>query len=51
LGDFIPDASWFAPLAILWRVISYYPYLFIGAVILPIWLRRVFKNDIFYKEI
>lgn len=44
LGDFIPDASWYAPLAILWRLISYYPYLFIGALILPVWLRKVFKN-------
>ncbi len=51
LGDFIPDTSWYAPLAILWRIISYYPYLFIGAIVLPIWLRRVFKNDVSYKEI
>ncbi|MCH2215001.1 MAG: flippase-like domain-containing protein [Flavobacteriales bacterium] len=26
-------------LALLWRLISYYPYLFIGAIILPRWLR------------
>jgi len=51
LGDFIPDASWFVPLAILWRIISYYPYLFIGAFVLPIWLRNVFKNESTYKEI
>jgi glycosyltransferase 2 family protein len=40
LGDFIPNASWYAPLAILWRVITYYPYLFIGAVLLPIWIKK-----------
>jgi glycosyltransferase 2 family protein len=27
-------------LALLWRLISYYPYLFLGALILPRWLRR-----------
>jgi len=27
-------------LAVLWRLISYYPYLFIGAVILPGWLGK-----------
>lgn len=44
LGDFIPNESWYAPLAVLWRLISYYPYLFIGAIILPVWLRRVFRK-------
>jgi hypothetical protein len=29
-------------LATLWRLISYYPYLFIGIPLLPRWLRRVF---------
>lgn len=45
LGDFIPNASWYAPLAVFWRLISYYPYLFIGVIILPIWLRRVFGKE------
>src|SRR5690606_10321589 len=27
-------------LAVIWRLISYFPYLFIGAVILPRWLKR-----------
>jgi glycosyltransferase 2 family protein len=40
LGSFIP--SGLAPvLALLWRLISYYPYLIIGAVIIPIWFKRV----------
>lgn len=30
-------------IASLWRVITYYPYLFIGAIILPRWIRRNFK--------
>ncbi len=43
LGDFIPNMSWVIPLALLWRLISYYPYLFIGAIILPRWVNRVFN--------
>jgi len=30
--------------AMLWRVVSYYPYLIVGAIILPKWIRRVFFN-------
>jgi len=51
LGDFIPNASWYAPLAIFWRLITYYPYLFIGAILLPIWIKRVFRKEKSYKEI
>jgi uncharacterized protein (TIRG00374 family) len=39
LGQFIPDGL-SASLGLLWRLISYYPYLFIGAIILPRWVRR-----------
>ncbi len=28
--------------ALAWRIVSYYPYLIIGAVVLPLWLRRVY---------
>jgi len=42
LGDIIPNLEWAVPLAIIWRLISYYPYLFIGAIVLPRWLRKVF---------
>jgi len=45
LGEFIPNDSWFTPLAVFWRLISYYPYLIIGVIILPIWLRKVFKKN------
>jgi uncharacterized protein (TIRG00374 family) len=27
-------------LALIWRTLSYYPYLLIGSIVLPIWLRR-----------
>ena len=31
-------------LALLWRLISYYPYIFAGVIILPRWLKRVYTN-------
>lgn len=43
LGEFItPGLS--PALAILWRLISYYLYLFIGVIILPNWLKRVYSK-------
>lgn len=44
LSGFIPNDSWFAPLALFWRLVSYYPYLVIGVIILPIWLKRIFRK-------
>ena len=38
LKEFIP-LGLVGALALLWRLISYYPYLFIGAIVLPRWLR------------
>ncbi len=38
LQEFIP-LGLAGALALLWRLVSYYPYLFIGAFILPRWLR------------
>jgi len=40
LGDLIPTLSWVVPLALLWRLITYYPYLFAGSLILPMWIKR-----------
>lgn len=46
LGQFIPDGLE-ATLAFLWRLISYYPYLIIGAFLIPRWVRMKFirKNE------
>lgn len=49
LSEFIPvDPSLIAPvsvaMALLWRLITYYPYLFIGSIIFPRWVRRHFVN-------
>ncbi len=38
LGEFIPVAGFAIVLAFLWRLITYYPYLVIGVVMLPKWL-------------
>ncbi len=42
LGEFIPHGL-SAGLGLLWRLISYYPYLFIGAIILPRWIKSTAK--------
>ncbi|HNP47472.1 MAG TPA: flippase-like domain-containing protein, partial [Bacteroidia bacterium] len=43
LGEFIPKGL--SPsLGLLWRLVSYYPYLFIGAIILPRWIRSRFSK-------
>lgn len=39
LKSFIP-VGLAAGLAFLWRLVSYYPYLFIGAIILPRWIKK-----------
>ena len=43
LKDFIPFGL-AGLLAVLWRLLSYYPYLFIGIFVLPNWLKRVYKK-------
>jgi uncharacterized protein (TIRG00374 family) len=43
LGEFIPKGL-AASLGLMWRLVSYYPYLFIGAIILPRWIRKHFKK-------
>ncbi len=41
LSDFTPTGI-AVVLAVLWRLFTYYPYLFIGAIILPNWVQRVY---------
>lgn len=43
LATFSSSAILLAALAILWRLISYFPYLFIGSFLLPAWIRRTRK--------
>jgi glycosyltransferase 2 family protein len=44
LKEFIPSGL-SATLGLLWRLISYYPYLIIGAIILPRWIKRNFIKE------
>ncbi len=48
-ADFIPEGL-VPALSVLWRVISYYPYLFIGVIVLPHWLNRVRKQKDVQKK-
>lgn len=43
-GDIVPTAGLALILAIFWRVISYYVYLGIGAVIVPGWLQQTINR-------
>jgi len=40
LSDFILNGMMALSLAFLWRILSYYPYLVIGSIIYPRWMRR-----------
>ncbi|MEW5846409.1 MAG: lysylphosphatidylglycerol synthase transmembrane domain-containing protein [Bacteroidota bacterium] len=47
LSEFIPvEASLLIPvsvaMALLWRLVSYYPYLIVGSIVFPRWVRRHF---------
>lgn len=42
LSDFIPIAGMSVILALLWRFITYYPYLIIGAIMFPRWIKSKF---------
>ncbi len=39
-SDFMPEASLAILAAMIWRMISYYPYLIMGVVVLPKWIKR-----------
>jgi uncharacterized protein (TIRG00374 family) len=44
LKEFIP-LGLVGALALIWRLISYYPYLFAGAIILPRWIKATSRKD------
>ncbi len=41
MGPYLPTKQVSNQLSILWRVLTYYPYILIGIMVLPIWLKRV----------
>jgi uncharacterized membrane protein YbhN (UPF0104 family) len=45
LGDLVPPGTALS-LAILWRLITYYPHLVLGLLIMGRWVRRVYGSDI-----
>lgn len=42
LGEFFPVAGVAIIIALIWRLITYYPYLIIGVIVFPRWLRAKF---------
>lgn len=42
LGEFIPLVGFAVALALLWRLVTYYPYLVIGAFVVPKWINDNF---------
>lgn len=43
LSSITSSAIFLAVLALIWRLISYFPYLFIGSILLPSWIRKTRK--------
>jgi hypothetical protein len=55
ISDLIPAQAGYAgsialAMAIIWRIISYYPYLIVGALILPAWIERKFIKPLSTKK-
>ncbi len=44
LANYIPIGTGVA-LALCWRLVSYYPYLIMGAIIVPRWVRRIVEKS------
>lgn len=52
-GNIVGSAAMALMLAVAWRLICYYVYLFIGTVLVPQWIRRVFtgrKKDVQVRQ-
>ncbi|MDR2008976.1 MAG: RpiB/LacA/LacB family sugar-phosphate isomerase [Bacteroidales bacterium] len=44
MADFVPVAGFVILMVLVWRLITYYPYLIIGAIIAPKWINKNFKK-------
>jgi len=44
-GDSVVPITLVGILAVLWRLLTYFPYLFAGVIILPNWLKRTAQNE------
>ena len=45
LTSFTASGVLLAALAFIWRLISYFPYLFLGAYLLPRWIAQTGRRD------
>ena len=45
LSSFASSALLIGVLALIWRLISYFPYLFIGSILLPAWIKRTRRHE------
>jgi len=43
MAEFIP-IGFIVVMALVWRLLTYYPYLLIGAFLLPKWIKEKFKK-------
>ncbi len=50
LGDFLPFAGVAVLMALLWRLITYYPYLLVGVYLFPRWVKMKFGKGSAKKE-
>ncbi|MCB0515319.1 MAG: lysylphosphatidylglycerol synthase transmembrane domain-containing protein [Chitinophagales bacterium] len=44
-NDFLPDKGLAIAVGGMWRLLTYWPYLILGALILPSWIKRVYSLD------
>jgi uncharacterized protein (TIRG00374 family) len=43
MAEFIP-VGFVVVMALMWRVVTYYPYLFVGAIVVPRWVRKILSK-------
>jgi uncharacterized membrane protein YbhN (UPF0104 family) len=41
MGMYLPTKTISRQLSVLWRVLTYYPYIILGLTVLPFWMKRV----------
>ncbi len=44
LGEYFSNPQLANSTSVLWRLISYFPYLFLGIIVFPIWIRGIIKE-------
>ena len=50
MAGFVPVAGFVIFMALIWRLVTYYPYLIIGSIIAPAWLKTNFKTSKKWKK-